>query len=310
LPSKEKKESTEPTDENRSLAVTPVEKKPVLVTKRRNKMYKEDGSFNENLFYTLLGNDIRRKILSKLAKFQRYASDLAIDLGVSKQAIKKHLDKLVEFGLVEQVGAPDDQKRQYYRICPNIALNAQIDLTPNFFHISVENNPEDLAEEINKLKHDPHTAITASTKARIDYDQLNYALKNLGQELHKIDKELAEIEIKRREVLQKKISMLNRIQLIINAVVQDDLEKELIFSLFFDTQSTVEGLTLNDIINELFLRKRRRAGVSHDKYMKTDPKTIERGQQLLKLLEILINNFGFIRSEDLRLYFDFSSEQE
>lgn len=308
MPVDRNKNSANPPENERSIAITSVESKPVLISKRKNKMYKEDGTVNENQLYTLLGNDIRRKILSKLAKFQRYASDLAIDLGVSKQAIKKHLDKLVEFGLVEQVDSEDDQKRQYYRICPDVALNAQIDITPNYFHVSVENNAEDLKKSINNLEHDPNTAITASTKARLDYDQLNYALKNLGQELHKIEQELTEIENKRREVLQKKTSMLNRIQLIINTLVQDDLEKELIFSLFFDTKSTVEGLTLNDIINELFLRRRRRAGVPHEKYVKTDPKTIERGQQLLKLLEILINNFGFIRSEDMRLYFDFSSD--
>ncbi|WP_457556848.1 ArsR/SmtB family transcription factor [Candidatus Harpocratesius sp.] len=294
-------------NEKKALAITTVKNKPILIKKTHSKMYREDGTFNENLFYTLLGNDIRRKILSKLSKFQRYASDLSIDLGVSKQAIKKHLDKLVEFGLVEQVGGSDDQKKQFYRISPNIALSAQIDLTPNYFHISVENTPKDLAKGISELEHDPKTAITASTKAHIDYEQLNYALKNLGNELHKIEQEISEIEKKRKEILMKKTSMLNRIQLIINSVVENDLEKELIFSLFFDTKSTVEGLTLNDIINELFLRKRQRAGVSHAKHLKTDPKTIERGQELLKLLEILINNFGFIRSEDMRLFFDFSS---
>ncbi|MHA1647164.1 MAG: hypothetical protein ACTSVL_06300, partial [Promethearchaeota archaeon] len=42
------------------------------------KMFQHDGSFNDELFFELMGNDIRRKILSKLAKFPRYASDLAI----------------------------------------------------------------------------------------------------------------------------------------------------------------------------------------------------------------------------------------
>ncbi|MHA1521307.1 MAG: ArsR/SmtB family transcription factor [Promethearchaeota archaeon] len=296
-------------DSSTEYALTPVKKNvPVLVRKDRSKMYKDDGSFNENEFYSLLGNDIRRKILSKLAKFQRYASDLAIDLGVSKQAIKKHLDKLVEFGLVKQIESQDDQKKQYYQINPNIVLSARIDLTPNFYHVSVQNTPEDLAEEISKLDHDPRTAMISSTKARIDYGSLNHSLKYLGGELHKLEAQIAEVETKRKEILIQKTVMLNRIQMIINAIVEDDLEKDVIFSLFFDTHSTVEGLTLNDIINELFLRKRKRAGIPSDKYQKTDPKTIERGQKLLELLEMLIKNFGFIRSEDMRLYFDFEGD--
>ncbi|TFH27196.1 MAG: ArsR family transcriptional regulator [Promethearchaeota archaeon] len=302
---------TNPDEETRNssskFALTSVNSDPVLVRKNRSTMYNEDGSFNENSFYALLGNDIRRKILSKLAKFQRYASDLAIDLGVSKQAIKKHLDKLVEFGLVEQLVTQDDQKIQYYQINPDIVLFAQIDLTPNFYHVTVQNSPEDLAKEMAKLDHDPRTAMTSSTKARIDYGQLNHSLKYLGGELHKLESQIAEIEAQRKDVLIQKTVILNRIQLIINAIVEDDLEKEVIFSLFFDTNSTVEGLTLNDIINELFLRKRKRAGVPSDKYQKTDPKTIERGQQLLELLEMLIKNFGFIRSDDMRLFFDFES---
>ncbi|MHA1673104.1 MAG: ArsR/SmtB family transcription factor [Promethearchaeota archaeon] len=296
----------EKSNSSRRYALTSVESDPVLVRKDRSTMYNEDGSFNENNFYSLLGNDIRRKILSKLAKFQRYASDLAIDLGVSKQAIKKHLDKLVKFGLVKQMEVElVEQKKQYYQINSDIVLSAQIDLTPNYFHVSVQNTPEDLAKEMAKLEHDPRTAMTSSTKARIDYDQLNHTLKYLGGELHKMESQISEIETNRKNLLMQKTVMLNRIQLIINAIVEDDLEKEVIFSLFFDTHSTVEGLTLNDIINELFLRKRKRAGVPSDKHLKTDPKTIERGQQLLELLEMLINNFGFIRSEDMRLYFDF-----
>lgn len=295
----------EDAEKSPSHALTTVENRPVLIKKRGSKMYNEDGSFNENKFYALLGNDIRRKILSKLAKFERYASDLAIDLGVSKQAIKKHLDKLVDFGLVEQIETQDEQKKQYYQISSNIVLSAQIDLTPNYYHIAVKNSPDELARGISKLEHDPRTAITSSTKARVDYGQLNFSLKYLGGELHKIEKEISRIEQQRSEMLLQKTVLLNRIQMIINAFVENDLEKEVIFSFFFDTQSTVKGLSLNDIINELFLRKRKRAGVSNDKYLKTDAKTIERGQDLLELLEMLINNFGFIRSDDMRLFFDF-----
>ena len=97
--------------------------------------------------------------------------------------------------------------------------------------------------------------------------------------------------------------------MIIISLVENDLEKEVIFSLFFDTKSTVEGLTLEEILDQLFLRKKKRAGISKFKYIKTDPKTIERGQEMLELLQMLIQNFGFIRTDETRLYFDFGEKQ-
>jgi len=89
---------------------------PMVIHTKKEKMFRNDGSFNGELFFELIGNDIRRKILSKLSKFPRYASDLAIDLGVSKQAIKKHLDKLIEFGIIEISLSQTDHKKQYYQI--------------------------------------------------------------------------------------------------------------------------------------------------------------------------------------------------
>ncbi len=281
-------------------------KVPMIIPKTHQKMFKSDGSFNQEAFFELIGNDVRRRILSKIAKFPRYASDLAIDLGVSKQAIKKQLDKLVEFGVVEMVFSGEDKKKQFYQISDKIAMFAQIDLTPNYFSLNVENSPEDLAEGIKKMQYNPKTAMTSSTSSKIDYNHLNYALKVLGQQLNQAEEQIIKIEQKRKTIILEKTVLLNRIQMIINSLVQNDLEKDVIFSLFFDTKSTVEGLTLEEILNQLFLQKRNRAGISKYKYVKTDPKTLERGQELLELIQMLIKNFGFIRTENMKLFFDFA----
>ena len=278
----------------------------VIKGERMFKMFRPDGSFNDEVFFELIGNDIRRKILAKLSKFPRYASDLAIDLGVSKQAIKKHLDKLIEFGIIEISLSQTDQKKNYYQISNHIAIFSKIDLTPNYFSLQCENTPDDLSKAMEILEHDPSTAITSSLRSRIDYTQLNFSLKALGQQLHSVEKEITVIEKKRKEALLQKTVLLNRIQMIINALVESDLEKEVIFSLFFDTKSTVKGITLEEILNQLFLRKKARAGTPKYKYIKTDEKTLQRGQELLELLNLLIKNFGFIRSEGKGiLFFDF-----
>ena len=283
---------------------------PKVIKQNKNTFFKQDGSFNDDEFYTLIGNDIRRKILLKLSKFPRYASDLAIDVGVSKQAVKKHLDRLEEFGLVEKSDTMDNQKKQYYQINSNIALFCKIDITPNYFGLSILNDPEKMSERFKiHMHHNPETSLILSKGRKQEFNQLSHSLKTLGSQLHTIEKTISEIEEQRRISLLDKTVILNRIQMIINSLVENDLEKEVIFSLFFDTQSTVDGLTLEEILNQLFIRKKQRAGVSKYKYQKTDPKTIERGQELLKLLQMFIQNFGFIRSDESRLFFDFESNR-
>ena len=57
-------------------------------------------------------------------------------------------------------------------------------------------------------------------------------------------------------MLLDKTVLLNRLQMIINALVENDLEKEAIFSLFFDINSTIDGLSVQDILNQMFLYAR------------------------------------------------------
>lgn len=290
-------------------AIIPVEEpKEKLPQKVQNppspKMFNDDGSLNTDGLFDILGSDIRRKILSKLAKFPRYASDLAIDLNVTKQAIKKHLDKLLKFGIVEEVKEKsEDQKIQYYQIPPQAAIFAQVALTPNYFNVAAENTPEKLTYNLQKIGN-PEQALTPITPAINRYSQIAQSLKFLGKNLHDIEIKIKDVEDMWQKGLIEKVGILNQIQMIINTLVENDLEKEVIFSFFFDIKSSIEGVSLEDIINHLFLRKKTRAGISKYKYEKPDAKMLQRGRELLDLLRLLIDNLGFIRTEGKKLFFD------
>ncbi|MHA1869845.1 MAG: ArsR/SmtB family transcription factor, partial [Promethearchaeota archaeon] len=103
-------------------------------------IYKSDGSIDTELLIDILGNKIDRKIIIKLSKVPRYASDLAIDLGISKPAIKKHLDRLEEMGIIIKAN-PDNtsEKRQYYCLNPDINISLTMDLSPNYFKYQATN---------------------------------------------------------------------------------------------------------------------------------------------------------------------------
>ncbi len=288
-------------------------KRAELVPKKETPDVQDNrGQVDTELFFDLFGNDIRRKILSKLAKFPRYASDLAVDLGVSKQATKKHLDKLLEYGLIKIAEKSKNYaKKQFYQIADDIALFFNITLMPNYYNVNAVNTPEDLLESVKEMDHDPRKAVIYKALNKEeddytpDYEQLDYSLRSLGKQLTKVEKEVSDYEERHRKALLKKTMLINRIQIIINALLENELEKEVISSFFFDLDASVEGLSLEDIVNRLFLKKKKRAGVSKFQDYKPDEKTLERGQELLELLKLLVKNFEFIRTDGKTLFFDF-----
>ncbi len=309
-----------------------------------------DMQVDTELFFDLFGNDIRRKILAKLSKFPRYASDLAVDLGVSKQATKKHMDKLMEYGLIEESEMSKEySKKQYYQISKDVALFLNIVVTPNYFKIDAKNKPKELSNGLKGMDHNPMTAMVmtsvqqrassdrtisidkekkvpskkrqtskptgeASTEKEekrekentvTDYGQMSQSLELLGKELRRVENEIKFIESKQREMILKKAVLINRIQMLINALVENELEKEVIFSFFFDMESSLEGLTLEDIVDRLFLKKKKRAGVSKFQDYRPDERTLERGKKLLKLLKLLVQNLEFVRTDGTSVFFDF-----
>jgi len=67
----------------------------------------------------LLGNDTRRRILQLLADEPRYFIQLSRDLGVSQQAVLKHLELLEKHGFVssyEEESAFAAPKRKYFKL--------------------------------------------------------------------------------------------------------------------------------------------------------------------------------------------------
>src|SRR3990172_1803373 len=77
----------------------------------------------------ILGNDTRRRILGILAYEPKYFIQLSKELGVSQQAVLKHLSLLEDAGLVSsfraksELAAPD---RKYYRLKRSLYLTVGI----------------------------------------------------------------------------------------------------------------------------------------------------------------------------------------
>jgi len=84
----------------------------------------------------ILGNELRRKILSLLSEEPNFITQIAKKLDVSQPAILRHLQILEDAGLVESYMQknPLGAARKYYRICDSFEL--EIALHPEDFTVT------------------------------------------------------------------------------------------------------------------------------------------------------------------------------
>lgn len=88
-----------------------------------------EGSTEVDQLLDILGNDTRRRILEILADEPRYFIQLSKQLGVSQQAVLKHLGLLEEAGLIASFRAKSDlaaPDRKYYRLNRSLYLTVGI----------------------------------------------------------------------------------------------------------------------------------------------------------------------------------------
>jgi predicted transcriptional regulator len=108
------------------------------VTHRGDRSRNTKTKIHPDIVLRLVENPLRRRILQKLALEARYTLDLSKELGVSQQAICKHLRLLEEAGLVSSriqkssCGPP----RLYY--APTRHYSISIAFGPSMFEASVE----------------------------------------------------------------------------------------------------------------------------------------------------------------------------
>ncbi|MCP4760954.1 MAG: ArsR family transcriptional regulator, partial [archaeon] len=208
-----------------------VERIEIIESNDSNKIIKNNGDIDVEKFIEIFGNDVDRKIIQKLSKVPRFASDLSKDLGISKPAIKKHLDKLIRVGVIlHHSKDKNDDKKRYFCLNPNLSLTFRIDLSSNYFNYRAENTApvtrgvfEKLEKEkagkhivqetvlgikgITGKKKGKHTEISeeeekeARLEQKRDLLQINTSLIQLGRALRNVEIQIRDIENNRLEIL-------------------------------------------------------------------------------------------------------------
>ncbi|TFG18947.1 MAG: ArsR family transcriptional regulator [Promethearchaeota archaeon] len=285
----------------------------------------EDGSVDVELLLNILGNEIDRKILMKLSKTPSIATNLSKDLGISKPAIKKHLETLLQVGLITPHSKGEkDKKKTFFCLNPDISLSLNLDFSLNYFNYSVKNTSQATQDvyrrlELRKSKFPMQVSIYGVRTDEKDSILLaekhaqNAALIQLGKALRSIELHLRDIERNREDLFAEKNEITTRIKDVITNFAKDPLEKEIIFSFFYRLfESLDSGISVNKFLEDIYLKfKGSRAGVSASEITESMEKQKARIKEIESTLMRIINEISFIKtmydkdSEEMNIFFDF-----
>ena len=153
-------------------------------------------------------NSTRREILRELTSDTSYAMELSKLVGVSQQAINKHLFLLERANLIRLMQDPENGRKKIYS--PTGFSSLIIDYSRNFFNIT----KKDIYIE--------------------DSEKLDTADDDLFTSLAEINRQIEEITNRRLKLLATKDQILERIHAKVNSQVMDPITRKIV-NLFIES---------------------------------------------------------------------------
>ena|SRR2546426_8665320 len=194
----------------------------------------------------VLENPTRRKILERLSRESHYPLQLSKELGVSQQAVVKHLRALEDSGLVisteekSDLGGPN---RRAYRAKQHFSV--QIDVAPSLFHaemLSPGHTPSRIPEYGWAEEALRHAKEEKDPRQRVRL--LAEAVRRLNSEVHALDE-------RRSYILKMKDAAMREAQGSVEDVIGSYDERQVLY--FFIEEG---GPSLDRIAEALDLREK------------------------------------------------------
>lgn len=192
----------------------------------------------------LLGNNTRRRILESLTNEPKYFIQLSKEIGVSQQAVLKHLFLLENFGLIESfkaksnLAAPD---RKYFQLNRSVYLS--VGITGNSMEIKMEN-----IKGPNKIRSKNNMAIESKVGSIKKDKEITDILKNTKHKLELLAKRMQELEDEKIHLLKEKQQILEITHQVIRESLEEDLARRILYSNLISREIT-DIEELSEILN-------------------------------------------------------------
>lgn len=168
----------------------------------------------------VLSSPTRRRILARLATESHYPLQLSRELGVSQQAIMKHMRVLEDAGLVRGVEEPSDQggpPRTGFEL--TAALSVSIDVGPALFSTRLE-----LSDTAGAQPRAGRTGDDDTPR-----ETLAMRLSEYSKEVSEIDREIQRLEAKRLDLVSRKNRVLAQAHALIEQMSDKYLSRRILY---------------------------------------------------------------------------------
>jgi ArsR family transcriptional regulator len=204
---------------------------------------------NVDVLLDVLGNDTRRRILQLLADEPRYFIQLSKDLGVSQQAVLKHLEILEKNGFVTSYEGQSSfpaPKRKYFQL--NLSCMLEIGITRDAVQFVFQDIPriEDQAEdkELKGLSKKVNSAIEEQDPIEL-LEQSDALLKEINSTL----KQTFETEIRLLRLKQKITKAAHK-------AIRDSFDEELHRHILYSTIGDAKQHDVDELSSMLDTREK------------------------------------------------------
>ncbi len=177
----------------------------------------------------VLGNDTRRRILQLLADEPRYFIQLSKDLGVSQQAVLKHLEILERYGFVMSFEGESDfaaPKRKYFQL--NRSCMLAIGITNDAVQFVFHDIPQDAGRDT--LKQGDLKSVqkaVAELEREKDHSKIVSMSDGLLREINQKLKDLANTQI---ALLRLKQKITRTAHQAIRESIEEELQRQILYS--------------------------------------------------------------------------------
>jgi predicted transcriptional regulator len=168
----------------------------------------------------VLASPTRREILARLASETHYPLQLSRELGVSQQAIMKHMKVLEDAGLVRGVEEASDQggpPRMAYKLTSSFSV--AIDLGPSLFSTHIEVFDRGVKVDAKKAPQEPVGPREAAAMR----------LSELSREVGDIGREMAHLDRRRQDLVARKMRILGEAHQLIGRMTDEYLSRRILY---------------------------------------------------------------------------------
>jgi len=241
--------------------------------------------------------------LAKLAKVPHSTSELANELGISRQAVHSQLKILSDNNIIEEIGT--EKRGIKYRINSDISL--RIDISPDYYRIKYHTTKVD--EDFKTIQLKDTGYLTDFQKKKLPNEKIRF----LGEKINEIENNIRNLESKRSELLQNKQCFIVELKKLMESQYKKELEKtikkrqfkakniqeslnlieEIFYTFFFNPEKYNKRIKIDSLIDDLF-------------YSEMD--SIERAQSRISikpLLNDLSKLMDFFHEDEDDWFFDF-----